>query len=44
VDEIAAKVALSLGTVRNYLSVAVRKLDAANRHDAVQIARRNGWI
>ena len=44
VDEIAAKVALSPGTVRNYMSSAIRKLGAANRHDAVQIARRNGWI
>lgn len=43
-DEIAAKVALSPGTVRNYISSAMRKLGAANRHDAVQIARRNGWI
>ncbi|HSJ60411.1 MAG TPA: response regulator transcription factor [Jiangellaceae bacterium] len=43
-DEIALKVALSPGTVRNYVSSAMRKLGAANRHDAVQIARRNGWI
>ena len=43
-DEIAVKVALSPGTVRNYVSSAMRKLGAANRHDAVQIARRNGWI
>lgn len=44
VDEIAARVALSPGTVRNYLSSAVRKLRAANRHEAAQVARRNGWI
>lgn len=43
-DEIAAKVALSPGTVRNYVSAAIRKLGAVNRHDAGQIARRNGWI
>jgi two-component system response regulator DesR len=43
-DEIAVKVALSPGTVRNYVSSAMRKLGAANRRDAVQIARRNGWI
>lgn len=43
-DEIAAKVALSPGTVRNYISSAMRKLGATNRHDAVQITRRNGWI
>jgi two-component system response regulator DesR len=36
--------ALSPGTVRNYLSPAVSKLGAANRHEAVQMARSNGWI
>ena len=44
VDEIARRAALSPGTVRNYLSNAVTKLDAANRHDAATIARRMGWI
>jgi len=39
VDEIARRAALSAGTVRNYLSAAVTKLDAANRHEAVRIAR-----
>jgi hypothetical protein len=32
------------GTVRNYLSAAVRKLGAANRHEAVHIAAAKGWI
>ena len=44
VDEIARWAALSPGTVRNYLSSAVTKLGAANRHDAASIARRMGWI
>lgn len=44
VDEIAARASLSPGTVRNYLSNAVTKLGAANRHDACAIARRMGWI
>ena len=44
VDEIAARASLSPGTVRNYLSSAVTKLGAANRHDACAIARRMGWI
>jgi len=44
VDEIAGRAHLSPGTVRNYLSSAMNKLDAANRHEAVAIARRYGWI
>lgn len=44
VDEIADRAALSPGTVRNYLSSAVIKLGAANRHDAAATARRMGWI
>jgi two-component system response regulator DesR len=35
---------LSLGTVRNYLSSAATELGAANRHEAVHVARRHGWI
>jgi two-component system response regulator DesR len=30
--------------VRNYLSNAMTKLGAANRHEAVAVARRMGWI
>lgn len=44
INEIAARAALSPGTVRNYLSNAMTKLDAANRHDACAIAQRMGWI
>ncbi|WP_121253351.1 response regulator transcription factor [Nocardioides ferulae] len=44
VGEIAARVHLSPGTVRNYLSSATAKLGAANRHEAVSTARRMGWI
>jgi two-component system response regulator DesR len=44
IDEIADRAALSPGTVRNYLSSAMNKLSAANRHEAVAIARRMGWI
>ena len=37
--------ALTPGTVRNYLSSAAAKLGAANRHEAgVQLARSRGWI
>ena len=38
--EIAATLHLSEGTVRNYLSAAIRKLGARNRHEAVAIAER----
>lgn len=44
VEEIAARASLSPGTVRNYLSSAVSKIGAANRHEAVASARRHGWI
>lgn len=44
VEEIAVRAHLSAGTVRNYLSAAATKLGAANRHEAVMIARRRGWI
>ncbi|HWV14039.1 MAG TPA: response regulator transcription factor [Cellvibrio sp.] len=42
--EIAATLHLSEGTVRNYLSEAIAKLNAANRVDAARIARQKGWI
>lgn len=44
VEEIAQRAHLSPGTVRNYLSAAAGKLGAANRHEAVHVARRHGWI
>lgn len=43
-DEIARLAALSPGTVRNYLSSAIGKVGAANRHEAARIARGYGWI
>jgi two-component system response regulator DesR len=42
--EIASKLFLSAGTVRNYLTAATAKLDARNRIDAVRIARDAGWL
>ena len=42
--QIAGKLFLSEGTVRNYLSEAIGKLGAANRVDAAGIARRKGWL
>jgi two-component system, NarL family, response regulator DesR len=44
IEDIAALVHLSPGTVRNYLSSAITKLGAANRHDACAKAVRMGWI
>ncbi len=42
--EIAGRLYLSHGTVRNYLASAVTKLDARNRVDAARIAREAGWL
>lgn len=42
--QIAAELNLSEGTVRNYLSSAIGKLDAANRIEAANKARAKGWI
>ena len=44
VEEIATRASLAPGTVRNYLSSAAAKLGATNRHEAVHLARRHGWI
>jgi two-component system response regulator DesR len=44
VEEVAKRAHLTSGTVRNYLSSAAAKLGAANRHEAVHIARTHGWI
>lgn len=44
IEDIAHRVSLSPGTVRNYLSSAMAKLHAATRHEAVRMARERGWI
>jgi two-component system, NarL family, response regulator DesR len=41
---IAATLALSEGTVRNYLSEAISKLGAQNRVEAANLARAKGWL
>lgn len=43
-SEIAAALFLAEGTVRNYLSDAINKLNAGNRVDAARIARQRGWL
>ncbi len=44
VTEIAAGLFLSAGTVRNYLTNIVTKLNARNRVDAIRIADEAGWL
>ncbi len=44
IEEIAAELHLAPGTVRNYLSTAMRKLDKKTRHAAAQYAWEQGWI
>lgn len=42
--EIARRLHLAEGTVRNYLSEAIGKLGAENRYEAFRIARDQGWL
>ena len=42
--EIAARLHLSQGTVRNYLSEAIGKLGVGNRIEAYRMARQKGWL
>ena len=42
--QIAAELNLHEGTIRNYISEAISKLDANNRIDAARIARDKGWL
>ncbi len=42
--EIAARLILSEGTVRNHLSIAMQKLGAQNRMEAARLAEQKGWL
>ncbi|HET6913289.1 MAG TPA: response regulator transcription factor [Rhodanobacteraceae bacterium] len=42
--DIAQKLSLSHGTVRNYLSEAIGKLGVGNRIEAYRLARQKGWL
>jgi two-component system, NarL family, response regulator DesR len=44
VADIADRLYLSGGTVRNYLSTVIMKTGARNRLDAIRIVRKNGWL
>ena len=44
IAEIAARLYLSEGTVRNYVSAAIAKTGARNRVEAVRIADERGWL
>ncbi|MFC5450289.1 response regulator transcription factor [Paenibacillus aestuarii] len=43
-NEMAKRLFLSSGTIRNYVSEILQKLDAKNRIDAIAIAEKNGWL
>jgi two-component system response regulator DesR len=42
--DIAARLSLSEGTVRNHLSAAMQKLGAQNRMEAARLAEQKGWL
>jgi two-component system, NarL family, response regulator DesR len=44
IEDVAARLYLSEGTVRNYLSTAIKKLGARNRIEAARLAERKGWL
>lgn len=43
-QEIADRIFLSNGTIRNYMSAILTKLDAENRTEAAKIAQEKGWL
>jgi two-component system response regulator DesR len=44
IADIAARLFLSEGTVRNYLSAAISKTGTRNRVEALRVADANGWL
>ncbi|CAA9267902.1 MAG: Two-component transcriptional response regulator, LuxR family [uncultured Blastococcus sp.] len=44
VAEIAGRLHLAHGTVRNYLSSAMQKTQTHTRHEAARYAREHGWL
>jgi two-component system response regulator DesR len=43
-SDIASQLFIAEGTVRNYLSEAISKLNTSNRIDAARIAKQKGWL
>lgn len=44
IEDVAARLFLSEGTVRNYLSTAIKKLGTRNRIEAARLAEKRGWL
>jgi two-component system, NarL family, response regulator DesR len=44
IGDLARELYLSEGTVRNYLSTAIKKLGTRNRAEAAHLAERKGWL
>ena len=44
IGDLARELYLSEGTVRNYLSTAIKKLGTRNRAEAAHFAERKGWL
>jgi two-component system, NarL family, response regulator DesR len=44
IEDIADELYLSEGTIRNYLSTAIKKLGARNHVEAARLAERKGWL
>jgi two-component system response regulator DesR len=44
IEDVANKLYLSEGTVRNYLSTAIKKLGVRNRVEAARLAEEKGWL
>jgi two-component system response regulator DesR len=44
VAELAGRLHLSQGTVRNHLSAAIQKLGVRNRVEAIRVAEDKGWL
>jgi two-component system response regulator DesR len=44
IEDVAGGLYLSEGTVRNYLSTAIKKLGTRNRVEAARLAEKKGWL